>query len=141
MICSRLPIAPKTQWICSRERTHSNDIHSILSSHVETVALLSHQKIEKEILIAYEPRENEIIPYKDATYEEIKSWIMKEYGFKVSNLYIGQAKEKFGLEKRGNYNVSKKEKQVIPQCPEEKMEAIKTAFAHFKMLDLWKKEN
>ena len=108
---------------------------------METVALLSHQKIEKEILIAYEPRENETIPYKDATYEEIKSWIMKEYGFKVSNLYIGQAKEKFGLEKRENYNVSKKEKQVIPQCPEEKMEAIKTAFAHFKMLDLWKKEN
>lgn len=120
---------------------HTAGINRHVSWHVETVALLSHQKIEKEILIAYEPRENEIIPYKDATYEEIKSWIMKEYGFKVSNLYIGQAKEKFGLEKRENYNVSKKEKQVIPQCPEEKMEAIKTAFAHFKMLDLWKKEN
>ena len=37
MICSRLPIAPKTQWICSRERTHSNDIHSILSSHGEAL--------------------------------------------------------------------------------------------------------
>ena len=59
---------------------------------------------------------------------------MKEYGFKVSNLYIGQAKEKFGLEKRGNYNVSKKEKQVIPQCPEEKLEAITTAFQH---IDGW----
>lgn len=34
-ICSRLPIAPKTQWICFRERTYSNDIHSILSSQVD----------------------------------------------------------------------------------------------------------
>jgi len=24
LICSRLPIAPKTQWICFRERTYSN---------------------------------------------------------------------------------------------------------------------
>ena len=34
-ICSRLPIAPKTQWICFRERAGSNDIHSVLSSHVD----------------------------------------------------------------------------------------------------------
>lgn len=32
-ICSRLPIVLKTQWICFRERTYSNDIHSVLSSH------------------------------------------------------------------------------------------------------------
>ena len=36
-ICSRLPIVLKTQWTCFRERTYSNDIHSVLSSHVECV--------------------------------------------------------------------------------------------------------
>lgn len=40
-ICSRLPIVLKTQWICFRERTYSNDIHSVLSSHVETVVKLT----------------------------------------------------------------------------------------------------
>ena len=34
-ICSRLPIVLKTQWICFRERTYSNDIHSVLSSHTD----------------------------------------------------------------------------------------------------------
>ena len=43
-ICSRLPIAPKTQWICFRERAGSNDIHSLISCHVETVALLTRTK-------------------------------------------------------------------------------------------------
>lgn len=41
-ICSRLPIAPKTQWICFRERAGSNDIHSVLSSHVEVVVMMTH---------------------------------------------------------------------------------------------------
>jgi 23S rRNA (uracil1939-C5)-methyltransferase len=108
--------------------------------HVETVALLSHQEVEKTIYIEYEPKGNELIPYKDATYEEIKTWIKKTYGFNVTNLYIGQAKEKFGLAKRKNYNLSKKEDQVVPKCPEEKMEAIKEAFIHFKMLDGWRKK-
>jgi len=42
-ICSRIPIVPKAKWICFRERTYSNDIHSVLSSHVETVAQLINQ--------------------------------------------------------------------------------------------------
>ena len=107
---------------------------------VETVALLSHQEVEKTIYIEYEPKDNELIPYKDATYEEIKAWIKKTYGFNVTNLYIGQAKEKFGLAKRKNYNLSKKEDQVVPKCPEEKKEAIKEAFIHFKMIDGWRKK-
>lgn len=107
---------------------------------LETVALLSHQEVEKTIYIEYEPKDNELIPYKDATYEEIKAWIKKMYGFNVTNLYIGQAKEKFGLAKRKNYNLSKKEDQVVPKCPEEKMEAIKEAFIHFKMIDGWRKK-
>lgn len=40
-ICSRIPIVPKAKWICFRERTYSNDIHSVLSSHVETAVILS----------------------------------------------------------------------------------------------------
>ena len=106
---------------------------------METVVLLSHQLIKKDILIEFDPKDIELKPYKDATYEEIKDWVKKNYGFNVTNLYIGQAKEKYGLKKRKNYNISKKENQIVPQCPEEKMEAIKEAFIHFKMLDGWSK--
>ena len=36
-ICSRLPIVLKTQWICFREQTYSNDIHSVLSTQRGTL--------------------------------------------------------------------------------------------------------
>ena len=45
-ICSRIPIVPKAKWICFRERTYSNDIHSVLSSHVETIVLLQRNLVE-----------------------------------------------------------------------------------------------
>jgi 23S rRNA m(5)U-1939 methyltransferase (EC 2.1.1.-) len=45
---------PKTQWICFRERTHLYDIHSVLSSHVETVVSLSHKKADTHININVE---------------------------------------------------------------------------------------
>lgn len=101
---------------------------------METVALLSYQVIEKDIYTEYEFKDDDIVPHKQATYKEIKEWILDKYGFNVSNLYIGQAKEKFGLDKRKNYNISKKEDQIVTKCPEKKMEAIKEAFIHFKMI-------
>ena len=101
MICSRLPIAPKTQWICSRERTHSNDIHSILSSHAETVALLSKLNTEHHLDIEIgEDELSEIDFSKDATYGEIKKYVLDKYGLKVSSLYIAQIKRKHGLIER-----------------------------------------
>lgn len=59
-----------------------------------------------------------------ATYEQIKEYVLNKFGFKVSTLYIAQIKKKCGIELRENYNKSKKEKQVIPQCTPEKEEAI-----------------
>lgn len=39
-----------------------------------------------------------------ATYEEIKDYVLKEHGLKVSNLYISQVKRKCGPEVGENYN-------------------------------------
>lgn len=71
---------------------------------------------------------------KKVTYQKIKDYILDKYGFKVSTLYISQIKRKCGLEVGENYNVSKKENQKIPKCPEEKEEAIMDALKHFKMI-------
>ena len=135
MICSRLPIAPKTQWICSRERTHSNDIHSILSSHVETVALLSKLDVDKHIDVEIKLDELDLTSAESkATYAQIKEYILEKFNLKVSTLYIAQIKRKCGIELREHYNKSKKDKQVIPQCTPEKEEAIMDALRHFKMI-------
>ena len=42
-----------------------------------------------------------------ATYAEIKDYILKEHGLKVSNLYISQVKRKCGIEVGENYNLAK----------------------------------
>ena len=37
-----------------------------------------------------------------ATYEEIKDYVLKQSGLKVSNLYIAQVKQKCGIIERAN---------------------------------------
>lgn len=69
-----------------------------------------------------------------ATYEAIRNHVLDKHGMKVSNLYISQIKRKCGLEVGKNYNISKKEKQIIPKCPPEKEEAIREALLHFRMI-------
>ena len=55
-----------------------------------------------------------------ATYQEIKDYVLKEFGLKVSSLYISQVKRKCGIEVGENYNLPKSENARVPQCPKEK---------------------
>ena len=50
---------------------------------------------------------------KDATYGEIKKYVLDKYGLKVSSLYIVQIKRKHGLIERENYNIARKK---IKEC-------------------------
>ena len=69
-----------------------------------------------------------------ATYQEIKDYVLKESGLKVSSLYISQVKRKCGIEVGENYNLPKSENARVPQCPKEKEEAIKAALKYFAMI-------
>ena len=69
-----------------------------------------------------------------ATYQEIKDYVLKEFGLKVSNLYISQVKRKCGIEVGENYNLPKSENARVPQCPKEKEDAIKAALKYFAMI-------
>ena len=103
--------------------------------HVETVALLSKLDVDKHISVKIELDELDLTSAESkATYAQIKEYILEKFGLKVSALYIAQIKKKCGIELRENYNKSKKEKQVIPQCTSEKEEAIMDALRHFKMI-------
>lgn len=112
-----------------------NFIHTDHSSHAETVALLSKLNTEHHLDIEIgEDELSEIDFSKDATYGEIKKFVLDKYGLKVSSLYIAQVKRKHGLIERENYNISKKENQRVPNCPEEKEKAIEDALEYFGMI-------
>lgn len=102
------------------------------TARTETVALLSKLNVDKHISVEVELDELDLTSAESkATYAQIKEYILEKFGLKVSALYIAQIKKKCGIELRENYNKSKKEKQVIPQCTPEKEEAIMDALRHF----------
>lgn len=70
----------------------------------------------------------------DATYEQIKAYVLEHTGLKVSTLYIAQVKRKCGIDVGEHYNKSKAENPKVPQCPPEKEQAIREALRHFHMI-------
>lgn len=103
--------------------------------HVETVVLLSQQKPDDTIEIDLDLDELDATSAElKATYQEIKDYVLKEFGLKVSSLYISQVKRKCGIEVGENYNLPKSENARVPQCPKEKEEAIKVALKYFAMI-------
>ena len=105
------------------------------SYHTEVITLLSKLESKRHINVELPIDEMDITCAESkATYEQIKNYVLEKYGFKVSTLYIAQVKRKYGLDVREHYNISKNEKQKIPQCPIEKEEAILDALKYFKML-------
>ncbi len=105
------------------------------TANVETVVLLSQQKPDDVIEVEIELDELDLTSAESkATYAEIKEYVLKEHGLKVSNLYISQVKRKCGIEVGENYNLPKSEDSRQPQCPEEKEKAIRDALEHFGMI-------
>ena len=107
----------------------------LVTTHVETVVLLSQQKPDDTIEIDLDLDELDATSAElKATYQEIKDYVLKEFGLKVSNLYISQVKRKCGIEVGENYNLPKSENARAPQCPKEKEDAIKAALKYFAMI-------
>ena len=106
-----------------------------MTVHVETVVLLSQQKPDDTIEIDLDLDELDATSAElKATYQEIKDYVLKEFGLKVSSLYISQVKRKCGIEVGENYNLPKTENPKVPQCPKEKEDAIKAALKYFAMI-------
>ena len=106
-----------------------------MTVHVETVVLLSQQKPDDTIEIDLDLDELDATSAElKATYQEIKDYVLKESGLKVSSLYISQVKRKCGIEVGENYNLPKSENARVPQCPKEKEDAIKAALKYFAMI-------
>ena len=105
------------------------------TGHVETVVKLSLKKDTPKIEITMEPdEESNYTPQEKATYSKIKEYVKDKYGVNVHTSYIAQVKRMCGLDMGENYNKSKKENPEVKQCPQEKVEYIKDALRHFKLI-------
>ncbi len=63
------------------------------------------------------------------TYEEIRSYVIKNFGYSPKNCWIAHVKEICGLKPRKAWN--RKGKQRVIPCPTDKIKDIKKAFNHF----------
>lgn len=101
--------------------------------HVETVALLSRKSASKSFIpVSISPKDMGLSEEKDQpTYANIRDYVQKTHGMKVSSLYVAQMKAECGLETQADRSGDKKQ----PKCPPEKREAILDAFRHFGMID------
>ena len=69
-----------------------------------------------------------------ANYPQIKEYVLKTTGLKVSSLYISQIKRKCGLDVGESHNKPKSDDSKQPQCPPEKEGAIMNALRHFGVI-------
>lgn len=105
------------------------------TSHVETVVSLVRKTPDMYVDFKIDLDEHDLTASEaHPTYEEIKAYIQKEYGVKVSSLYISQVKRKLGLEVGDSFNKPKTETAKQPQCPPDKEKIIGIALKHFMMI-------
>lgn len=103
--------------------------------HVETVVKLSLKKDTPKIEVTMEPdEESNYTPEEKAAYSKIKEYVKNKYGVNVHTSYIAQVKRMCGLDMGENYNKSKKENPEVKQCSQEKVEYIKDALKHFRLI-------
>ena len=107
-----------------------------LSTHVETVVLLSKGEVDsKKVRVEFSLEDMDMSGFQnDATYSQIKERVLQQTGLKVSSLYIAQIKQKHGIIERENYNKPKSENTRQPKCPPEKEAAITEALKYFGMI-------
>ena len=136
--CDSATLARDLKYLCANgyEITVCRGVDQFPQSvHVETVVLLSRKTPDDTIEVDLDLDELDITSAESkATYQEIKDYVLKEFGLKVSTLYISQIKRKCGIEVGEHYNISQKENQKVPQCPKEKEDAIRAALEHFAMI-------
>ena len=105
------------------------------TARTEAVVKLSKRDVNHHIKLEINEEDLKgITVKKEATYSEIKDYVFKKTGLKVSSLYIAQVKRELGIIERENFNHSKKDNQKVPNCPPEKEEAIKDALTWFGMI-------
>ena len=105
------------------------------TKHVEAVLLLTKLHVERHIEVDVSMDELDVTAAESkATYNEIREHVLEHHQLKVSNLYIAQVKQKYGIIERENYHKAKNKNTKQHKCPKEKEDAIVEALKHFQMI-------
>ena len=105
------------------------------SGHVETCVLLSHKSADDFISVKMEYADDRKIQPDRITYRLIQEYIEEKYGFKVHTANIAEVKRNLGLPMYDAPNAVEELKRPYKPAPEYKVEAIKDALRHFKVID------
>ena len=105
------------------------------TKHCEAVLLLTKLNVVRHIEVDVSMDELDVTAAESkATYNEIRDYVWEHHQLKVSNLYIAQVKQKYGIIERENHHKAKNENAKQPKCPKEKEDAIVEALKHFQMI-------
>ena len=89
-----------------------------------------HKRSLKFVYVDYEPPEDALVR-RYAGYQEIRAWILQEYGFGVSPYQVAYVKRKNGVAASKRRNVPPPEPAKAQSVPPEKEAAIEAALRHF----------
>ena len=120
----------------------------VVTTHVETVVMLSHKKPDSVINVKVEFGEGEgkvpldniakrakaYKPKERVTYKMIKEYIEAKHGFKVHTTYIAEVKRELGVPMYDAPNAVEELKQPRKHPTPEKVEAIKDALKYFAVI-------
>lgn len=136
--CNPATAARDAAWL-EKNGYHAEKVQPVdlfpRTKHVEAVLLLTKLNVERHIEVDVSMDELDVTAAESkATYNEIREHVWEHHQLRVSNLYIAQVKQKYGIIERENYNKPKSENAKQPKCPKEKEDAIVEALRHFQMI-------
>ena len=136
--CNPATAARDAAWL-EKNGYHTEKVQPVdlfpRTKHCEAVLLLTKLNVDRHIEVDVSMDELDVTAAESkATYNEIRDYVWEHHQLKVSNLYIAQVKQKYGIIERENYNKAKNENAKQPKCPKEKEDAIVEALKHFQMI-------
>ena len=136
--CNPATAARDAAWL-EKNGYHTEKVQPVdlfpRTKHCEAVLLLSKLNVDHRIEVEVSMDELDVTAAESkATYNEIRNYVWEHHQLKVSNLYIAQVKQKYGIIERENYHKAKNENAKQPQCPKAKEDAIVEALKHFQMI-------
>jgi 23S rRNA (uracil1939-C5)-methyltransferase len=136
--CNPATAARDAAWL-EKNGYHTEKVQPVdlfpRTKHCEAVLFLSKLNVDHRIEVEVSMDELDVTAAESkATYNEIRNYVWEHHQLKVSNLYIAQVKQKYGIIERENYHKAKNENAKQPQCPKEKEDAIVEALKHFQMI-------
>ena len=136
--CNPATAARDAAWL-EKNGYHAEKVQPVdlfpRTKHVEAVLLLTKLNVDRHIEVDVSMDELDVtVAESKATYDQIRDYVWEHHQLKVSNLYIAQVKQKYGIIERENYHKAKNENAKQPQCPKEKEDAIVEALRHFQMI-------